>query len=88
MTPLAAIVGLLAAARCACLRQLRGHRTGSRGGLLPWTLLAVGSIASLAANVAVAQPTVTGRLIAAWPSFTLICSYQLLRSSGLDLQTA
>jgi hypothetical protein len=28
--------------------------------------------------VAVAEPTVTGRLIAAWPSFALIGSYELL----------
>jgi hypothetical protein len=32
----------------------------------------VGSAASLAANVAVAEPTATGRIIAAWPSFSLI----------------
>jgi hypothetical protein len=38
----------------------------------------VGSVASLAANVAVAEPTVAGRLIAAWPSFALIAAYELL----------
>ena len=37
-----------------------------------------GSVASLAANVAVAEPTTTGRVIAAWPSFALIGSYELL----------
>jgi hypothetical protein len=37
-----------------------------------------GSAASLAANVAVAQPTVAGRVIAAWPSFALIGAYELL----------
>lgn len=46
---------------------LAESRSSSRGGLLPWSLLAVGSVASLAVNVAVAQPTVIGRLIAAWP---------------------
>ena len=45
---------------------------------MPWALLAVGSVASLAANVAVAEPTATGRVIAAWPSFALIASYELL----------
>jgi hypothetical protein len=45
---------------------------------LPWALLVVGSVASLAANVAVAQPTATGRVIAAWPSFALIAAYELL----------
>jgi hypothetical protein len=46
--------------------------------VLPWALLVVGSVASLAANVAVAQPTVAGRVIAAWPSFALIGAYELL----------
>jgi len=38
----------------------------------------VGSVASLAANVAVAEPTAAGRVIAAWPSFALIGAYELL----------
>ena len=38
----------------------------------------VDSGASLAANVAVTEPTATGRVIAAWPSFALIASYELL----------
>lgn len=46
--------------------------------MLPWGLLVVGSVASLAANVTVAEPTVTGRVIAAWPSFALIGAYELL----------
>jgi hypothetical protein len=45
---------------------------------LPWALLVTGSIESMAANVAVAEPTATGRVIAAWPSFALIGSYELL----------
>jgi hypothetical protein len=32
----------------------------------------------MAANVAVAEPTAAGRVIAAWPSFALIGSYELL----------
>jgi hypothetical protein len=32
----------------------------------------------LAANVAVAEPTLTGRIIAAWPSFALTASFELL----------
>ena len=35
------------------------------------------SIASLAANVAVAEPTLVGRVIAAWPSFALTVSFEL-----------
>jgi hypothetical protein len=49
-----------------------------RGGLLPCALLVAGSVASLAANGAVAEPMATGRVIAAWPSFALIGSYELL----------
>jgi len=37
-----------------------------------------GSAASLAADVAVAQPTAAGQVIAAWPSFALIGAYELL----------
>ena len=51
---------------------------GRRGGALPWALLVAGSAASPAANIAVAEPTLIGRLIAAWPSFALIGSYELL----------
>jgi Protein of unknown function (DUF2637) len=57
---------------------LLDSRCGRRGGLLPWFLLGVGSLASLAANVAVAEPSVVGRVIAAWPSFALIGAYELL----------
>lgn len=57
---------------------LADSRNGQRSGLLPWTLLVVGSTASLAANVAVAEPSLVGRLIAAWPSAALIGSYELL----------
>lgn len=41
-------------------------------------LLVAGSVASLAANVAVAEPTLIGRVVAAWPSFALTASYELL----------
>src|SRR5699024_2514528 len=51
---------------------------GRKGGLLPWALLIIGSGASLAANVAVADPTIWSRVIHAWPSFALIGAYELL----------
>jgi hypothetical protein len=51
---------------------------GKRGGVLPWALLAVGNVAGLAANVAVAEPTAAGRVIATWPSLALISAYELL----------
>jgi hypothetical protein len=71
LTPLS-VDGRIVAASTALLAD---SRSGGRGGLLPWVLLVTGSVASLAANVAVAEPTVTGRVIAAWPSFALIGSY-------------
>jgi hypothetical protein len=40
---------------------LADSRSGGHGGVLPWALLVVGSVASLAANVAVAEPTGTSR---------------------------
>lgn len=74
LTPLS-VDGMIVAASTTLLCD---SRSGSRGGVLPWALLVVGSVASLAANVAVAEPTVTGRVIAAWPSFALIAAYELL----------
>ncbi|MBB4930667.1 hypothetical protein F4561_001487 [Lipingzhangella halophila] len=62
----------------ASLSLLSDARQGRRGGTLPWTLLIVGSAASLAANVAVAEPTVWSRVIHAWPSFALMGAYELL----------
>jgi hypothetical protein len=67
--------GMIIAASMALLSD---SRLGGRGGVLPWTLLIIGAVASLAANIAVAEPTVIGRVIAAWPSFALTCSYELL----------
>ena len=74
LTPLS-VDGMIVAASTTLLAD---SRSGGRGGILPWALLVVGSVASLAANVAVAQPTATGRVIAAWPSFALIAAYELL----------
>jgi hypothetical protein len=67
--------GMIAA---SSMTLLADSRNGQRSGLLPWTLLVIGSVASLAANVAVAEPSAVGRLIAAWPSCALIGSYELL----------
>jgi Protein of unknown function (DUF2637) len=74
LTPLS-VDGMIVAASTTLLTD---SRTGSRGGALPWALLVVGSMASLAANVAVAEPTAVARVIAAWPSFALIAAYELL----------
>src|SRR5216683_474979 len=62
LTPLS-VDGMIVAASTTLLAD---SRTGRRGGVLPWALLVAGSVASLLANVAVAELTLTGRVIAAW----------------------
>src|SRR5262249_51775179 len=74
LTPLS-VDGMIVAASTTLLAD---SRSGERGGFLSWALLVVGSVASLVANVAVAEPTTVGRVIAAWPSFALIGFYELL----------
>jgi hypothetical protein len=74
LTPFS-VDGMIVAASTTLLAH---SRSGGHGGFLPWVLLVVGSVASLAAYVAVAEPTATGRVIAAWPSFALIAAYELL----------
>jgi len=74
LTPLS-VDGMIVAASSTVQAD---SRVGSRGGVMPWVLLVAESVASLAANVAVAEPTVTGRVIAVWPSFALIAAYELL----------
>jgi Protein of unknown function (DUF2637) len=74
LTPFS-VDGMIVAASTTLLAD---SRTGRRGGLSPWTLLVADSVASLAANVAVAEPTLICRVIAAWPSFALTASYELL----------
>lgn len=64
----------------ASMSLLLASRTGSRGSVLPWTLLMISSLASLGANIAVAEPTLIGRLIAGWPSLALIGAYEMLMS--------
>jgi hypothetical protein len=78
LTPLS-VDGMIVAASTTLLAE---SRSGHRGSVLPWELLVAGSAASLAANVAVAEPTATGRVIAAWPSFALIASYELSDAAG------
>jgi len=62
----------------ASMTLLSDARQGRKGGFLPWALLIIGSSASLAANVAVAEPTLWSQVIHAWPSFALIGAYELL----------
>jgi lipopolysaccharide export LptBFGC system permease protein LptF len=72
--------GMMVAASMALLAR---RRSGEPGGLLAWSALLVGAATSIAANVAAAQPTVTGRAVAAWPPVALALAYELfLRQIG------
>jgi hypothetical protein len=62
----------------ASMTMLVRRRAGLRAGALPWAALLLGLGASLAANVAAAEPSVAGRLVAAWPPVALLLAYELL----------
>jgi hypothetical protein len=62
----------------ATMTLLSARRTNRRAGPLPWLALLLGLGASLAANVAAAEPTVVGRLVAAWPPVALALSVEML----------
>lgn len=57
---------------------LRRRRAGISASLLSWFGFALGLVASVAANVAAAEPTLVGRLIAAWPPVALFIAYETL----------
>jgi Protein of unknown function (DUF2637) len=65
---------VLVASRTMLVRR----RAGESAGLLAWAALLLGLTASLAANVAAAEPTLIGRLVAGWPPVALLFSYELL----------
>lgn len=62
----------------ASLNMLVRRWDNQPAGRLTWAALLLGGIASLGANVAAAEPTLIGRLVAAWPPVCLIVSYELL----------
>ncbi|MBO3751266.1 DUF2637 domain-containing protein [Streptosporangiaceae bacterium NEAU-GS5] len=76
----------------ASMSILLANRSGSRGDVFEWALPVISSLASLGANIAVAEPTMIGRIIAAWPSAALIGSYELfmcqVRRCAPQAQTA
>ncbi len=67
--------GLIVAASMSMLSASRARR---KPPWLAYTLLILGSVASLSANVIHADPQLTARIIAAWPSAALIGAYELL----------
>lgn len=67
--------GMLVAASMVMLIR---RRAGQPAGVLPWTGLILGIIASLAANVAAADPTPLSWIVSAWPPLALAVSFELL----------
>ena len=67
--------GLMVAASMVMLVR---RRRGQTGGWLAWTALVSGVAASLAANVAAAEPTALARAVSAWPPLALLLAYELL----------
>lgn len=57
---------------------LADSRAGRRPAVLTWLLLTLGLAASLAANVASAEPTTTARAVAAWPPLALALGIEVL----------
>jgi Protein of unknown function (DUF2637) len=62
----------------ASMSMLVWRRAGLPAGALAWTSLLAGIGASLAANVAAADPTMVGRVVAAWPPLALLLAWELL----------
>jgi len=67
--------GLVVAASMVLLTR---RRAGLPGGRLAWAALLGGVGASLAANIAAAEPTVTARAVAAWPALAFAVAFELL----------
>ena len=67
--------GMVVAAGMVLLTR---SRAGTAAGWLPWAALLGGVAASLFANVASAEPTVTARVIAAWPPLAFAVAFELL----------
>jgi Protein of unknown function (DUF2637) len=64
---------------------LRRRRAGIPAPFLSFFGFALGLVASVAANVAAAHPTLVGRLIAAWPPVALFIAYETLAADHGDL---
>jgi len=67
--------GLVVAASMVLLTR---RRVGIAGGWLPWWALLGGVGASLAANIAAAEPAATARVVAAWPALAFAVAFELL----------
>jgi hypothetical protein len=71
--------GLLVVASIAMVDDRQAGRTVRWSARIAF---AFGIVASLAANVAAAHPTVGARMVAAWPALALLLTVELLSRSG------
>jgi len=62
----------------ASLVLLADRRAARKSGWLPWAALAIGTVASLAANIATADHGTISRIIAGWPAVALPIAVKLL----------
>ncbi|MFJ4233871.1 DUF2637 domain-containing protein [Cellulosimicrobium cellulans] len=67
--------GAIAAAAAVVLAESKAKR---KPPVLAWIMLILGLIASLGANIASAEPTLTARLIAAWPPIALALGIEVI----------
>ncbi len=77
--------GMVVAAGMVLLTR---SRAGIAGGWLPWAALLGGVAASLFANIASAEPTVTARVIAAWPPLAFAVAFELLLQQRRPVEAA
>ncbi|MCT2282065.1 DUF2637 domain-containing protein, partial [Micromonospora chalcea] len=64
----------------ASLHLVVQRRAGRRTGWVPWVALVVGTLASLAANVAVGGDDLMGKALAGWPALSMLAAVKLLFS--------
>ena len=57
---------------------LADRRTRRRPGPLPWTVLTIGTLASLNANIAVAPNNIVARAISGWTAIALLAAAKML----------
>ena len=61
----------------ASLYLVAQRRAGRPTGWVPWASLVVGTLASLAANVAVGGDDLVGKALAGWPALSMLASVKL-----------
>lgn len=77
--------GMLVVASVAMVDDKRAGRAVRWSAKVAFT---TGVLASVAANVAAAHPTIGARIVAAWPALALLLTVELLTRAGKALKTA